>query len=86
MLMSMCDVIWMVWYAPQVVLPSFPASEQSRPADSVMNKCHARHARFKGNKWLGKLARLLFKHIGGLKYILGICEHRIKKRQRIRNW
>ena len=50
MLMSMCDVIWMVWYAPQVglaVLPSIPASEQSLPADSAMNKCHARHARFK---------------------------------------
>ena len=93
MMMSMFDVIWMVWYAPQVcfaVLPSIPASEQSRSADSAMNKCHARHARFKestsaGTRELQWWANWHAKHTGGLKHILGICEHRIKKRRRIRN-
>ena len=69
MLMPMCGVIWMVWYAPQVclaVLPSIPASEQSRPADSVINKCHARHARFKASASAGKHVKISGEQIGGL--------------------
>ena len=50
MLMSMCDVIWMVWYAPQICLAgllAIVASEQSRPEDSAMSKYRARRVGFK---------------------------------------
>ena len=59
----------MAWYAPQIclaVLPLIAASEQSRSADSAMNKCHARHAHFKASTSAGKHVKINGGQIGAL--------------------
>ena len=62
-------VLWMTWYAPQICLAgllTIVASEQSRPADSVMNKCHAKHGCFKASNSAGKHVKISGEQIGTL--------------------
>ena len=57
----------MAWYAPQIclaVLPLIAASEQSRPADSAMNKYRARRVRFKAITSVGKHVKISGGQIG----------------------
>ena len=65
--MALSSVLWMAWYIPQIclaVLPLILASEQSRPADSAMNKCHAKHGCFKASTSAGKRVKISGEQIG----------------------